>query len=115
MVPGIRASGALYDVAEPADPAVARVVIGTYDEMELALVRGPDGWALDWNLLPEWSEERACAPWPDALRRARAWLDPWTFLQRCWHAWSDQPPPPPIQALVAWVGAGRPLDLYLRI
>src|SRR5262249_42651245 len=58
------ASGALYDVAEPADPAVARVVIGEYDKMELALVRGPAGWALDWILLSEWPEERWFAPWP---------------------------------------------------
>ena len=77
MVPGIRASGTLYDVAEPADPAVARVVIGAYDAMELALVRGPDGWALDWNLLPEWAEGRACAPWPEALRAARAMIQAW--------------------------------------
>ena len=72
MVPGIRASGVLYDIAEPADPAVDRVVIGVYDEMELALVRGPDGWALDWSALNEWPEERTYAPWPSALRAARA-------------------------------------------
>jgi hypothetical protein len=72
MVPGVRASGALYDVGEPADPAVERVVIGEYDGMELALVRGPDGWALDWNLLRVWPEDREYAAWPKALRAARA-------------------------------------------
>jgi hypothetical protein len=72
MVPGIHASVTLYDVAEPADPTVERVAIGAYDAMEVALVRGPDGWALDWNLLPEWSDERAYASWPAALRSARA-------------------------------------------
>ena len=70
MVPGIRASGALYDVDEPADPTVERVAIGAYDEMELALVRSPDGWALDWSPLNQWPEDRVFAPWPDAYRAA---------------------------------------------
>jgi hypothetical protein len=72
MVPGICASGALYDVAEPIDPSVERVAVGVYDEMEVALVRGPDGWALSWGLLNQWPEEREYAPWPAALRVARA-------------------------------------------
>jgi hypothetical protein len=72
MVPGIRASGALYDIAEPADPAVERVVIGVYDGTELALVRGPDGWALDGSPWGQWAEEREYTAWPDALRTARA-------------------------------------------
>jgi len=45
----------------------------------------------------------------------RGWLNPWTFLQRCWHAWSGLPLPPELQALVDWVGTGRALNLYLRI
>jgi len=69
---GVLIGVTLYDVAEPADPAVERVAIATYDEMELALVRGPDGWALEWSLFRQWPEERACAPWPEALRVARA-------------------------------------------
>jgi hypothetical protein len=52
--------------------------------------------------------------WPQALRRVRAWLDPWSFLGRCWRAWSDRPPPPELQALLTWVADGRPLNLYLR-
>ena len=34
------------------------------------------------------------------LRRVRGWLDPWTFLGRCWRAWSNAPPPPELQALL---------------
>jgi hypothetical protein len=77
MVPGIRASGALYDVAEPNDAAVERVAIGDYDAMELALVRGPGGWALDWSLLRQWTEGRRYAPWPEALRVAYAIIQDW--------------------------------------
>jgi hypothetical protein len=52
--------------------------------------------------------------WPTTLRRVRGWLDPWSFLGRCWRAWSTAPPPPELQALLDAVGRGRPLDLYLR-
>jgi hypothetical protein len=31
--------------------------------------------------------------WPRALRAVRAWLSPWTVLQRWWTAWSKAPPP----------------------
>ena len=71
MVPGIRASVTLCDVAEPADPAVARVVVGDHDEIELALVRGPGGGALDETPWGQSPEERDYAAWPDALRTAR--------------------------------------------
>jgi hypothetical protein len=57
-------------------------------------------------------EARSC--WPVALRRVRSWLLPWHFLGRCWRAWSDAPPPPPLQALLDAVAMGRPLNLYLR-
>jgi hypothetical protein len=40
--------------------------------MELAFVRGPDGWALDGSPLDWWTEEPEYAPWPEALRVARA-------------------------------------------
>ena len=50
--------------------------------------------------------------WPVALRRVRAWLEPAWVLWRCWRAWSDQPPPPPLQALLDWLRAGHPLPLY---
>jgi hypothetical protein len=43
----------------------------------------------------------------------RAWLGPWTWLRRCWQAWSSGPPPPELQAILAWAAAGRPLHLYL--
>jgi hypothetical protein len=53
------------------------------------------------------------ASWPVALRRVRGWLDPWTFLRRCWRAWSNAPPPPELQALLDAVCQGRPLNLHL--
>jgi hypothetical protein len=49
-----------------------------------------------------------------ALRHVRGWLDPWTFLWRCWRAWSTAPPPPQLLALLDSVGQGRPLDFHLR-
>ena len=52
--------------------------------------------------------------WPRTLRHVRSWLDPWTFLWRCWRAWSNAPPPPELRALLDAVGQGHPLDLYLR-
>jgi hypothetical protein len=52
--------------------------------------------------------------WPRAPRRVRAWPGPGSFPRRCRRAWSDRPPPPESQALLARVAAGRPLDLYLR-
>jgi hypothetical protein len=47
-----------------------------------------------------------------ALRRVRAWLDPALVVWRYWHAWSPEPPPAQLQALLDWVGQGRPLPLY---
>ena len=38
---------------------------------------------------------------------------PWIALQRWWNAWSTAPPPPPLQALISSVGAGRGLHLYI--
>ncbi len=52
--------------------------------------------------------------WPVTVRHVRGWLTPWHFLARCWHAWSSQPPPEELQALLNAVGAGRPLYLFLR-
>ena len=56
----------------------------------------------------------ACTPWPQTLRRVRAWLDPWLSLERWWRAWSNRPPPTELQELIDAVGAGRPLNLYVR-
>jgi hypothetical protein len=72
MHPASKMAVTFYDVAEPGDPAVASVAIGAFEQTEMELVRGPDGWALDWNLLPQWPEGREYATWPDALRVARA-------------------------------------------
>ena len=51
--------------------------------------------------------------WPRALRAVRAWLSPWTVLQRWWAAWSKAPPPPQLQALISSVTTGHGLNLYL--
>src|SRR5439155_17514266 len=51
--------------------------------------------------------------WPRALRAVRAWLSPWTVLQRWWTAWSNAPPPPQLQALIDSVTTGHGLNLYL--
>ena len=59
---------------------------------------------------PTWPRPWRC--WPVALRRVRAWLEPAFFLWRCWRAWSDQPPPPALQALLDWLGHGNPLMLF---
>jgi len=74
-------------------------------------LRGPDPAA-------ERGGPHAAAPppapsWPRALRAVRAWLSPWLALQRWWAAWSKAPPPPPLQALISSVGAGRGLHLYI--
>src|SRR5262245_6569274 len=50
--------------------------------------------------------------WPAALRKVRAWLEPWLMLRRYWRAWSPSPPPPELQALLTWVQRGFPLYLY---
>ena len=67
---GVLIDMAFPDVAEP-DPGVESVTIGTFEETEIALQRGPGGWAVEWNLLEPW-RERAYAPWPAALRAGRA-------------------------------------------
>jgi hypothetical protein len=51
--------------------------------------------------------------WPQALRRVRAWLAPWVWLQRCWRGWSASPPPRQLQRALDWVMAGQPIYLYL--
>jgi hypothetical protein len=52
--------------------------------------------------------------WPRALRRVRAWLEPWVMLRRYWQAWSVKPPPPQLQALLDWLWQGQGIDLYAR-
>jgi hypothetical protein len=51
--------------------------------------------------------------WPRALRAVRAWLSPWTVLQRWWTAWSKAPPPPQLRSLINSVAAGCGLHLYI--
>ena len=55
-------------------------------------------------LTPAQPAPRPRMSWPVALRRVRAWLEPWVMLARFWRGWSAQPPPPPLQRLLDWVG-----------
>ena len=57
MFRGVLLAVTLYDVPEP-DPGVETVPIATFEEAEIALQRGPDGWALEWGMLHQWAEER---------------------------------------------------------
>jgi hypothetical protein len=52
--------------------------------------------------------------WPRALRRVQSWLAPWKWLNTCWQAWRDEPPPPELAELMEAVAAGFGIDLYLR-
>jgi hypothetical protein len=55
---------------------------------------------------------RPLISWPVALRRVRSWLEPWVLLGRWWRAWSTQPPPPALQALLDWLWRGQAIPLY---
>jgi SRSO17 transposase len=59
-------------------------------------------------------QQEPAGSWPAALRWVRGWLAPWSMRWRCWRAWSDLPPPSELQALLDWLGRGRPINLYLR-
>jgi hypothetical protein len=58
--------------------------------------------------------DRPNVGWPVALRRVQAWLAPWTYLWRWWRAWSTDPPPPALQALLDHLAADRPIDCFVR-
>ncbi len=60
----------------------------------------------------EEDKQRPKVCWPVALRKVRAWLEPWLMLGRYWRAWSHLPPPLELQALFSWVQQGFPLYLY---
>jgi hypothetical protein len=47
-----------------------------------------------------------------ALRRVRAWLEPWIMLWRYWRSWSPLPPPPGLRGLLEHLRHGHGLDLY---
>ena len=51
--------------------------------------------------------------WPWAIRAVRAWLSPWTALQRWWATWSKAPPSRQLQILIDSVAAGFGLHLYI--
>ena len=52
--------------------------------------------------------------WPQALRRVRAWLEPYLMLIRYWRAWSVMPPPQQLQRLLDWLFAGNPIYFYTQ-
>jgi hypothetical protein len=56
--------------------------------------------------------ERPQVCWPEALRAVRGWLEPWILLRRFWRAWSQAPPPLPLQHLLDWLWQGNRLFLY---
>ena len=56
--------------------------------------------------------KRPHVSWPRALRAVRAWLEPWIMLRRYWRAWSEQPPPGPLQGLLEALEHGQALYLY---
>jgi hypothetical protein len=60
---------------------------------------------------PHWLVRRPAVTWPLALRRVRAWLEPWVMLRRYWRGWSTRPPPLPLQTLLTTPARGRPIDL----
>jgi hypothetical protein len=85
-----------------------------------ALVAPPQPPATD---VPAWGGEtsdpapalphrRPQLSWPVALRRVRAWLEPWVMLARYWRGWLAHPPPPSLQALLDWLGQSRPIALH---
>jgi hypothetical protein len=57
-------------------------------------------------------EERS--PWPLALRRVCAWLEPGLMLWRYWRVWSTKAPPPTLHQLLDWLWEGHAIDLYIR-
>ena len=52
--------------------------------------------------------------WPEALRKVRAWLEPYLKLRLYWQAGSKDPPPAALQALLDRLGKGQPIYLYCR-
>ena len=59
------------------------------------------------------AEPAGSSSWPAALRAVRAWLTPWSVLQRSWRSWSPAPPLQQRQRLLDAVGRGKPMHLYL--
>ncbi|MDQ3399207.1 MAG: hypothetical protein M3511_15875, partial [Deinococcota bacterium] len=67
--------------------------------------------------LPKMGKKTHARPklsWPQALRRVRAWLEPYLMLTRYWQAWSTLPPPRQLQRLLDWLFQGKPIYLYVR-
>ena len=56
---------------------------------------------------PPWPRPWRC--WPRGAAAGAGLAGTGLFLWRCWRAWSDQPPPPALQALLDWLHQGHPL------
>ena len=51
--------------------------------------------------------------WSAALRRVRAYLEPFVWVWRVWQAFTTAPPPMTLLAFLRYVGQGHPLSLYV--
>jgi hypothetical protein len=65
----------------------------------------PQGWLLHGNERRVYVSQKALI---------QSWLAPWKWLNTCWQAWRDEPPPPELAELMEAVAAGFGIDLYLR-
>jgi SRSO17 transposase len=101
---------AWFTTAPPTEPVTPTDTADTASPPDPGPTSAP-GWG---KMAPARTGPPRPVSWPRTLRHVRGWLDPWTFLWRCWRAWSNAPPPPELLALLDSVGQGRPLDLYLR-
>ena len=85
---------------------------GVFRKEETSIPAAPEGVGREKRRTP-----KGCArplSWPAALRKVRAWLEPYVMLMRYWRAFSDLSPPPELRALLKWVFSGKGLYLYAR-
>jgi hypothetical protein len=52
--------------------------------------------------------------WPQALRKVRAWLQPYVMLLRYCRAYTDLPPPEQLEALLDRLFSAEGLHLYVH-
>ena len=52
--------------------------------------------------------------WPRALRRVRAWLEPYVMLTRYWRAFTDKDPPEELRVLLERLFSGEGIYLYVH-
>ena len=56
--------------------------------------------------------KKSLATWPQALRRVRAYLEPYLHLLRFWQACSNAPPPAELARLLERLRQGHGINLY---